>query len=155
MRLARTHTKHNDFIVVEHAYHGHTTAVLDISPYKYEHEGGEGQKPWVHKVICPDTYRGVHRTTGDPAGDRALGTRYADRVKDACSDAGGGVAGFFIESSMSVVGVILPPEGTWPQRTSTCVRPVASASETGSKWGSAASGRASGASNSKTLSWTS
>ena len=111
MRLARTHTKHNDFIVVEHAYHGHTTAVLDISPYKYEHEGGEGQKPWVHKVICPDTYRGVHRTTGNPAGDRALGTRYADYVKDACSDAGGGVAGFFIESGMSVAGVILPPEG--------------------------------------------
>lgn len=53
MRLARAHTGNDDFVVVEHAYHGHTTAVIDISPYKYEHVGGEGQKEWVHKVPCP------------------------------------------------------------------------------------------------------
>ena len=59
LRLARTHTKHYDAIVVDTAYHGHTQATLALSPYKYEHKGGETyQEQWVHKVKCPDTYRG-------------------------------------------------------------------------------------------------
>ena len=112
MRLARAHTGNDDFIVVDHAYHGHTSAVIDISPYKYEHEGGEGQKPWVHKVPCPDTYRGVY-SEDEPK----VGEKYADFVATACGKARArnkgekGVAGFFIESGMSVAGVILPPEG--------------------------------------------
>ena len=112
MRLARAHTGNDDFIVVEHAYHGHTSAVIDISPYKYEHVGGEGQKPWVHKVPCPDTYRGIYS-----ADEPQVGEKYADFVATACDEARArnngekGVAGFFIESGMSVAGVILPPEG--------------------------------------------
>jgi len=34
LRLARTHTGREDVVVVEHAYHGHTNALIDISPYK-------------------------------------------------------------------------------------------------------------------------
>ena len=112
MRLARAHTGNDDFVVVEHAYHGHTTAVIDISPYKYEHVGGEGQKEWVHKVPCPDTYRGVY---GED--EPNVGEKYAGFVAEACEQAAArdagetGVAGFFIESGMSVAGVILPPPG--------------------------------------------
>ena len=50
MRLARAHTGNDSFVVVDRAYHGHTTAVLDISPYKYEHIGGEGRKPWIQQA---------------------------------------------------------------------------------------------------------
>ncbi len=32
LRLARTHTNREDTIVLEHAYHGHTTTLIDISP---------------------------------------------------------------------------------------------------------------------------
>lgn len=39
------------------AYHGHTKAVIDLSPYKYEGPGGEGKKPYVHVLPCPDPYR--------------------------------------------------------------------------------------------------
>jgi ethanolamine-phosphate phospho-lyase len=39
------------------AYHGHTKAVIDLSPYKYEGPGGEGQQPHVHVLPCPDPYR--------------------------------------------------------------------------------------------------
>ena len=34
LRLARTHTGREDVIVLDHAYHGNTTTLIDISPYK-------------------------------------------------------------------------------------------------------------------------
>ena len=39
------------------AYHGHTKAIIDLSPYKYDGPGGEGQQPHVHVLPCPDPYR--------------------------------------------------------------------------------------------------
>eukprot|EP01052_Picozoa_sp_SAG31_P006541 SAG31_NODE_302_length_18087_cov_97.056982_5_plen_278_part_00 len=56
-------------------------------------------------MICPDAYRGVHR------GAEGTGPKYAEYVAEACATAGGKVAGFFVESGMSVAGVILPPAG--------------------------------------------
>ena len=32
------------------AYHGHVISLIDISPYKFNHPGGEGKKDWVHVV---------------------------------------------------------------------------------------------------------
>ena len=52
---------------------------------------------------CPDTFRGLHR--GSEAAEQ-----YASTVVEACKEAGE-VAAFFVESGMSVGGVILPPRG--------------------------------------------
>ena len=32
------------------AYHGHVISLIDISPYKFNHKGGEGKPDWVHVV---------------------------------------------------------------------------------------------------------
>jgi 4-aminobutyrate aminotransferase-like enzyme len=53
LRLARAHTKAQDMIVLEHAYHGNTTMLVDLSPYKHDGPGGSGPPPWVHKVSLP------------------------------------------------------------------------------------------------------
>src|SRR5215510_3759281 len=53
LRLARAHTKARDLIVLEHAYHGNTTTLIDISPYKHDGPGGEGAPSWVHKAPLP------------------------------------------------------------------------------------------------------
>ena len=45
LRLARTHSGNEDVVVVDHGYHGHTNALINISPYKYEHKGGPGKAP--------------------------------------------------------------------------------------------------------------
>lgn len=105
VRLAYARTQSRDIIVVDHGYHGHTQQAIEISPYKFDHKGGEGAKSTVHKVPCPDTFRGPHR--GEDAGPR-----YAEYITEACRKAPGGqVCAFFVESGMSVGGVILPPPG--------------------------------------------
>ena len=48
LRLARAHTRRRELIVLEHAYHGNTTTMIDVSPYKHAGPGGEGAPPWVH-----------------------------------------------------------------------------------------------------------
>eukprot|EP00928_Gymnodinium_smaydae_P040218 TRINITY_DN27307_c0_g2_i1.p1 TRINITY_DN27307_c0_g2~~TRINITY_DN27307_c0_g2_i1.p1 ORF type:complete len:500 (+),score=111.10 TRINITY_DN27307_c0_g2_i1:59-1501(+) len=104
-RLAFARTRSRDLVVVDHGYHGHTQQAIEISPYKFDHKGGEGPKSNVHKVPCPCTYRGPHR--GPDAGER-----YAEYVERACKSAPDGkVAAFFVESGMSVGGVIVPPPG--------------------------------------------
>lgn len=43
--------------VMAGAYHGHTTALMPLSSYKFWGRGGEGRQPHVHVVPCPDVYR--------------------------------------------------------------------------------------------------
>jgi 4-aminobutyrate aminotransferase-like enzyme/Ser/Thr protein kinase RdoA (MazF antagonist) len=107
LRMARTHTQREDIIVLEHAYHGHTTTLIDISPYKFNGPGGRGQKPWVHVAPIADDYRGPYRR-----GDSQAGAKYAAHVReilDRASKDGRGVAAFIAETLPSVAGQIVFP----------------------------------------------
>ena len=109
LRLARAHTGREDLIVLEHAYHGHTTTLIDISPYKFNGLGGQGKKPWVHVAPLADDYRGRYRR-----GDKEAGAKYASHVQEILQRArheGRGVAAFIAETLPSVGGqVVFPPE---------------------------------------------
>ncbi|XP_016838408.1 5-phosphohydroxy-L-lysine phospho-lyase [Nasonia vitripennis] len=110
LRLAHTHTKNKDVITIDHAYHGHLTSMIDISPYKFKHIDN-GKKEHVHVAPCPDVYRGKYRDDCYPNED--LGVKYADDVKQICEEVkakGRGVSAFIAESLMSVGGQILPPD---------------------------------------------
>uniref|UniRef100_H0XGG6 5-phosphohydroxy-L-lysine phospho-lyase n=1 Tax=Otolemur garnettii TaxID=30611 RepID=H0XGG6_OTOGA len=108
LRLARCYTGHQDVVVLDHAYHGHLSSLIDISPYKFRHL--DGQKEWVHVAPLPDTYRGPYREDHpNPA------MAYANEVKHVVSRAqekGRKIAAFFAESLPSVGGQIIPPAGT-------------------------------------------
>ncbi len=109
LRLARTHTGREDIIVLEHAYHGHTSTLIDISPYKFNGPGGKGQKPWVHVAPIPDDYRGIHRR-----GESDLGRKYAEYVATILQNLkreGLGGAAFIAETLPSVAGQIVFPTG--------------------------------------------
>ncbi|MGB6648057.1 MAG: aminotransferase class III-fold pyridoxal phosphate-dependent enzyme, partial [Bacteroidota bacterium] len=109
IRLAQTYTGRSDFIVVDHAYHGNTSSTIEISPYKFDGPGGKGQASHIHKVMMPDCYRGAYRY-----GDERAGAKYAGQVSEVASRLrapGGGVAGFFCESHLSVGGQIILPDG--------------------------------------------
>jgi 4-aminobutyrate aminotransferase-like enzyme/Ser/Thr protein kinase RdoA (MazF antagonist) len=109
LRIARAHTCHEDVIVLEHAYHGHTTTLIEISPYKFDGPGGRGRKPWVHVAPIPDDYRGPYRRD-----DPAAGTKYAQRVAGILQNMraeGRNPAAFIAETLPSVAGQIVFPPG--------------------------------------------
>jgi 4-aminobutyrate aminotransferase-like enzyme/Ser/Thr protein kinase RdoA (MazF antagonist) len=108
LRLARTHTGREDVVVLESAYHGHTTGLVDISPYKFAGPGGKGRKPWVHVAPLPDDYRGPFRRA-----DPDAGPKYAAAVGRLAKEAQahGGLAAFIAETLPSVAGQIVPPPG--------------------------------------------
>ena len=109
LRLARAHTGREDVIVLEHAYHGHTNTLIDVSPYKFDGPGGRGRKLWVHVAPLPDDYRGPYRRD-----DAAAGAKYAQRVAEILQNAhaqGRSVAAYIAETLPSVAGQIVFPPG--------------------------------------------
>lgn len=106
LRLARAHTGHRDVIVLENAYHGHTSTLIDISPYKFDGPGGQGRKEWVHVAPMPDGYRGPYRGQG-----RDAGVAYGEAVGRLLEGMDRRPAAFIAESLPSVGGQIVPPEG--------------------------------------------
>ena len=104
IRLARAHTNARDMIVLDHAYHGNTTTLIDISSYKHDGPGGNGPSSWVHKVPLPDLFRGIYR-----ADDPDAAQKYVQHVSDVIK-ATDKLCGFIAESMPSVAGqIILPP----------------------------------------------
>jgi len=109
LRLARAHTKASDLIVLDHAYHGNTTTLIDISPYKHDGPGGRGAPSWVHKVPLADEYRGKYRRPRP-----LIAEKYAQHVVDVIAqlrERGVALAGFIAESLPSVGGQIVFPTG--------------------------------------------
>lgn len=109
LRLARAHTGRRDMIVLEAAYHGNSTTLIDLSPYKHAGPGGLGAPKWVHTVPIPDAYRGEHK-----AGDPHAGEKYAahvQRIANTLAERGTGLAAYIAESLPSVGGQIVFPPG--------------------------------------------
>ncbi len=109
LRLARARTGRRDIIALEAAYHGHTNAMIDISPYKHDGPGGTGAPSWVHKATLPDLYRGAYRRDDARAG--AKYARHVYEIIEKLREKGTGLAGFIAESCPSVGGQIIFPDG--------------------------------------------
>ena len=107
LRLAETYTGRSDWLVVDNAYHGNTSRLVALSPYKFMGPGGKGQpEPWVHVVPMPDGYRGIYRGQ-----DRQVGEAYGDAVGEVIATVEAPIAGFLAESLAGVGGQIIPPPG--------------------------------------------
>ncbi|KAF9418087.1 hypothetical protein HW555_004995 [Spodoptera exigua] len=114
LRLARIHTKNKDVITLDHAYHGHLTSMIDVSPYKFNLPGGPEKPEWVHVAPVPDIYRGKYVYPNDSQVEEELGILYADEVGKICKESkrkNGGVCAFIAESLQSCGGQIIPPDG--------------------------------------------
>jgi len=78
LRIARAYTNATDLVVVDHAYHGNSPSMIELSPYKFNGKGGRGRPEHIQVAQIPDTYRGEFR-----ADDPECGPRYAQDVSAA------------------------------------------------------------------------
>ena len=116
LRMARTHTGKVGAVVLDGAYHGNSSSVVNLSPYKFNGPGGKGLRPWVRMAPMPDTFRGHHRGPDDE-----VAPLYAAYVGEAAraleteptwfGDRPPGAAAFFHESILSCGGQIPLPAG--------------------------------------------
>ena len=108
LRMAHHFTQQQDLFVIDHAYHGHTAALIDISPYKFNGPGGKGKPETVHVMDLPDTYRGRYRR-----GRSDAATEYTQdailQIKAVAAETG--IAGFIAESMLGCGGQIPLPNG--------------------------------------------
>jgi 4-aminobutyrate aminotransferase-like enzyme len=93
-------------IVLGAAYHGNTTSLIDISPYKNAGAGGAGAPDWVHVAPLPDVYRGQYKNA-------SAGPSYAADVGDIIAHLGTRgrqLGGFIAETCPSVGGQLVFPK---------------------------------------------
>ncbi|MGB5185733.1 MAG: aminotransferase class III-fold pyridoxal phosphate-dependent enzyme, partial [Acidimicrobiia bacterium] len=103
IRLVRTATGRTDMVCLDHGYHGNTSTLIDVSPYKFNAPGGAGKRDWVHVLPSPDPYR-VPEFDG-PDG----GSRYRTLADQVLADTA--PAGLIIEALPGCGGQIIPSPG--------------------------------------------
>lgn len=101
LRLAETYTNKKGIAVLNHAYHGNTSKLIDISPYKHNGPGGKGTPDYVLVLDLPDPFRGKYK-----ANDNKAGLKYAT---DAISEIEkhSDIGTFIFESFPGVAGQIV------------------------------------------------
>ncbi len=109
LRIAKTYTQNNDIIVVDHAYHGNSPTMIELSPYKFDGKGGRGRPAQIQVAEIPDDYRGQFRR-----GDSKAALQYANdlhRCIQAIHDRGAKPAAFYCESILGCGGQVVLPQG--------------------------------------------
>lgn len=109
LRIAKTYTQANDIIVVDHAYHGNSPTMIELSPYKFDGKGGRGRPAHIQVAEIPDDYRGRFRKD-----DPQAGPHYAadlQRAISAIHARGEKPAAFYCESVLGCGGQVVLPAG--------------------------------------------
>jgi len=104
LRMAATVTGNNNTIVLDHAYHGNTSSLISISPYKFNGRGGTGKPEHVEVIPVPDVFRGEFNNL------QTAGSQYAQKVQDAVKNQERGSI-FIAESMLGCGGQVLLPDG--------------------------------------------
>ncbi len=105
LRMARLYTQSKQTIVLDAAYHGNLSSLIEISPYKHNGPGGTGAPDFVHTIPMPDGYRGIYR------GEKAI-NGYVNEVQkaiDQIRQSDGDKPVFIVESLMGCGGQLVLP----------------------------------------------
>lgn len=68
IRMATNHSQRQKLMVLEHGYHGNTRIGIDISHYKYDHQGGTGKQEYIIATPMPKAFGSGYEDDG-AAGD--------------------------------------------------------------------------------------
>ena len=107
LRMARQYTRSKETIVLDGAYHGNLSSLIEISPYKHDAPGGNGAPDFVYTLPMPDPFRGKYR--GEDCGEQ-----YAQEVQTVISEIqkkGNKVSTFIAEALMGCGGQLILPKG--------------------------------------------
>jgi 4-aminobutyrate aminotransferase-like enzyme/Ser/Thr protein kinase RdoA (MazF antagonist) len=105
IRLVRTASGAADVACLDHGYHGNTTTLVDVSPYKFNGPGGEGRRDWVVVLPAPDPYR--NEQFRGPAGP----AHYRTEADTILANAERPIAGLIAETLPGCAGQIVPDPG--------------------------------------------
>jgi 4-aminobutyrate aminotransferase-like enzyme len=107
LRISRNYNQSKEIIVLDSAYHGNLSSLVEISPYKHNGPGGSGTPEHVHVIPTPDQYRGKYR------GEECSG-QYVQEVQNAIEtiqNNGKNVSAFISEALMGCGGQLILPKG--------------------------------------------
>jgi 4-aminobutyrate aminotransferase-like enzyme len=108
-QIARACTGHDGAIVTEHAYHGNSVAVSQLSP---EELAPGLQEDWVATVPAPNVYSGPFRSADRVSAE--MGERYAACLDEAIATLEGRghrPAGFIVDTIYTSDGIMIAPDG--------------------------------------------
>ena len=106
LRLARAYTGCKNTVVLESAYHGNLSSLIEISPHKFDGPGGSGAPQFVRKTMLPDLYRGPYKREM-----RDAGMKYAEDVRAQIeSFENSQPVTFIVESAPGCAGQIILPQ---------------------------------------------
>jgi len=101
IRLARTHTRRQGVLVMEHGYHGNTATGIEISHYKFAGKAGAGSVPHILTVPIPLSGHGPSPE------EKARANRQQLEVFLASAESRGGeLAAFITEAIVSAAGQV-------------------------------------------------
>eukprot|EP00494_Astrolonche_serrata_P023824 UN24082 len=116
LRMARYFAKSDHVVVFDHAYHGNTTALIGISPYKFSDQGKNKVVPkpkTTHVLPVPDMFRGKYRRSQGYT-ENQLGKLYAKDAEIFFRKVKGEIGNksfvFMHESILGCAGQVLLPK---------------------------------------------
>lgn len=109
LRLARNYTNSKHTIVIEGAYHGHTAATMEASPYKYNGQGGNSAAKYIYQIPMPDAYRGRYRENSADITEYYI--KHVESILDSLKKKDEQISVFISESILGCGGQIILPEG--------------------------------------------
>jgi 4-aminobutyrate aminotransferase-like enzyme/Ser/Thr protein kinase RdoA (MazF antagonist) len=109
LRIARTVTGRRDTITLDWGYHGNTTGLIDVSPYKFNRKGGRGKPDHVEIAELADPYRGQFKGYGANAGI-AYAQSVAEKVEVIRGRTGQGPAALIAEAISGCGGQVFFPD---------------------------------------------
>lgn len=105
IRIAKTHTKKDKIMVLEHGYHGNTQFGIDISHYKYNHKGGKGKADAIVQTPMPKVYGSGFKSEQETA------THYIALAQEQIRGQAGNIAAFIAEPIVGCGGQVPLAQG--------------------------------------------
>ncbi|NNK09699.1 MAG: aminotransferase class III-fold pyridoxal phosphate-dependent enzyme [Flavobacteriaceae bacterium] len=100
IRMARNHTSKKNVMVIEHGYHGHTQTGIEISPYKYQADGGIGKPEDTIETPLPKVYSISPENSGNSEID------YTQKALEQIKENSGTIAAFIAEPIVGCGGQV-------------------------------------------------